>query len=181
MNFARDREVDSSGEAEMEHREQDVLFVPASTSHHSRVRKFGRSGRGVRSPSLRDEVNPEVHAWCISWGHEVESARSNGNQRRTTALWKHGDGSYSFFCAECCSSDHPEVVWYHEGGCWSACPNLHPVSGELLLRLSFEKFSSLQGISASSKRRSQSGLPSNWADEFVQRPALEGECSRTRQ
>ena len=24
---------------------------------------------------------------------------------------------------------HPEVVWYHEGGCRSACPNLHPVSG----------------------------------------------------
>ena len=63
LNFARDREGDSSGETEIEHQEQDVFFVPACTSHHSKFRKFGRSGRGVRSPSLRDEVNPEVHAW----------------------------------------------------------------------------------------------------------------------
>ena len=35
---------------------------------------------------------PKFMRGGISWGHEVESARSNGDQRRTTALWKHGDG-----------------------------------------------------------------------------------------
>ena len=51
LNFARDREGDSSGEAEMEHQERndtvdepdDVPLRAACPSLHSRVRQFGRS------------------------------------------------------------------------------------------------------------------------------------------
>ena len=79
LNFARDREEDSGGEAETEHQEchgtveepKDVFFVPNARAidEVDLVEVFE-----VRACVMK--AIPEVSARCISWGNEVEFARN---------------------------------------------------------------------------------------------------------
>ena len=155
LNFARDR--DSSGEAEMEHQEridtveepQDVLFVP-----HARTTTAGFASLNevdLAEVFLCDEIHPEVHAWCISWGmklslQEIQRGSAANNSIVETPGWK------LFFLL-------PRLLLFTplrgglvpRGKLQERMSKFASGEWELLFRLSLE--SSLQGISANCKRR----------------------------